>query len=896
MHMIKTTRKSKWRGLLALVALGLALAGLTATAVPSFAMDVGINSYDHRWFNGAADPFKTGYQNVDPNDPNPFKQIYLDEMGIFTGIRMMDPNQTNDVPWQDPHDPAWANRRQKSNPNQSTMAYEYQIELANQLGRDLWVTVPNNAEPGYGYNLAVLIRDNLDPNLKVYVEYSNETWNFTFGQAQYCVDQGVALGLDPDQYVAGYKYYVYRAVRLFEEFEQAFGSQMSTRVVKVLAGQAVNTWLTTVHMDALNDPVINPNGTRPDAYAIAPYVGSSAASIQDLYTELSQLLPTIAQQHSIVSAEGLQLIAYEGGQHVLNNADVLNRDPAMYDFYTYYLDQMAPYFSVFYLYANYSAFDTGSAWGLKEYQGQPIGTAHKYRAVLDWINQHSSGDTTPPAPPSGLTATAGDAVVNLDWADNTESDLASYSVYRSTTSGTGYTRIASGLTASAYSDTSAANGTTYYYVVTAVDTSSNESGYSNEASATPQASGGGGGGGGGGSVTLTPTDDDANTSGRCGSSDLPFSQWTHAFLRFDLSSVSGTVTSATLRLYYTPESGARTLFVHDASTDAWSECGAVPSKGSTQMGSVAVDAVGWYEIDVTSYVDAEAQGDGVITFTISSDQSSWKYFSSKEGSNPPELVISSTGGGGGGDTTPPAAPTGLTATAGDAVVNLDWADNTEPDLASYSVYRSTTSGSGYTQIASGLTASAYSDTSVANGTTYYYVVTAVDTSGNESGYSNEASATPQASGGGGGGGGSATLTPTDDDANTAGRCGSADLPFSQWTHAFLRFDLSSVGGPVTSAKLRVYYAPETGARTLFVHDASTDAWSECGAVPSKGNTQMGSVPVDATGWYEIDVTSYVAAEAQGDGVITFTISSDQGTWKYFTSKEGANPPQLVVTW
>ena len=94
------------------------------------------------------------------------------------------------------------------------------------------------------------------------------------------------------------------------------------------------------------------------------------------------------------------------------------------------------------------------------------------------------------------------------------------------------------------------------------------------------------------------------------------------------------------------------------------------------------------------------------------------------------------------DTEPPAAPASLTATAGPGSVSLDWADNTEPDWASYSVYRSTTSGGDPVLIVEGLTSSLYTDTGLNAGTTYYYVVTAKDTSGNESGPSNEASATP----------------------------------------------------------------------------------------------------------------------------------------------------------
>ena len=94
------------------------------------------------------------------------------------------------------------------------------------------------------------------------------------------------------------------------------------------------------------------------------------------------------------------------------------------------------------------------------------------------------------------------------------------------------------------------------------------------------------------------------------------------------------------------------------------------------------------------------------------------------------------------DATPPAAPTGLAATAGDGSVDLDWNDNTDPDLASYSVKRATTTGGPYTPIASGVAVSAYTDNTATNGTTYFYVVSAVDTGSNESSNSTEALATP----------------------------------------------------------------------------------------------------------------------------------------------------------
>lgn len=82
--------------------------------------------------------------------------------------------------------------------------------------------------------------------------------------------------------------------------------------------------------------------------------------------------------------------------------------------------------------------------------------------------------------------------------------------------------------------------------------------------------------------------------------------------------------------------------------------------------------------------------------------------------------------------TPPDAPTALTAEAGTDEISLDWSDNTEIDFAHYSVYRSTTSGSGYVALATNLSASDYVDATATNHTTYYYVVSATDTDGNES--------------------------------------------------------------------------------------------------------------------------------------------------------------------
>ena len=71
-------------------------------------------------------------------------------------------------------------------------------------------------------------------------------------------------------------------------------------------------------------------------------------------------------------------------------------------------------------------------------------------------------------------------------------------------------------------------------------------------------------------------------------------------------------------------------------------------------------------------------------------------------------------------------------------VALSWAPSSSPDISSYDVYRGTVSGGPYSLFSSGVSSTSYTDSNVQSGSTYYYVTTAVDSSGVQSGYSNEA--------------------------------------------------------------------------------------------------------------------------------------------------------------
>jgi hypothetical protein len=75
-------------------------------------------------------------------------------------------------------------------------------------------------------------------------------------------------------------------------------------------------------------------------------------------------------------------------------------------------------------------------------------------------------------------------------------------------------------------------------------------------------------------------------------------------------------------------------------------------------------------------------------------------------------------------------------------VDLSWVASSSPDITGYNVYRGTVSGGPYAKINSGglVASTTYSDTTVATNTTYYYVTTAVNSSNEQSGYSNQVTA------------------------------------------------------------------------------------------------------------------------------------------------------------
>jgi fibronectin type 3 domain-containing protein len=281
----------------------------------------------------------------------------------------------------------------------------------------------------------------------------------------------------------------------------------------------------------------------------------------------------------------------------------------------------------------------------------------------------SGGNTKPgggsaPAAPTGLSATAANAQVNLSWSAG--SGASAYYVKRSTTSGGPYTQIAAPA-ATNYTDNNLANGTKYFYVVSAYN-SYGQSSNSAEVSATPTAP----------SPPTAPT---------------------------GLTAITG---NAQVALNWSASSGATSYNVKRSTTSG----GPYTTVSSPT---------------VTNYTNTGLTNGTKYYYVVSAVSAAGESVNSAQVNATPAAPA-----------TPPAAPTGLQATGGNAQVSLTWAAST--GATSYHVKRSTTSGSGYAQIAAP-TAANYTDTTVTNGTAYYYVVSALNAVG-ESANSAQATATP----------------------------------------------------------------------------------------------------------------------------------------------------------
>jgi hypothetical protein len=339
---------------------------------------IGTNFWNIDW-EGQSDFFQDNVDFTTVTDP--WKPELLSDLTPYAVLRFMDWNQTND---SNNAQAVWSTRKQKTQPQNEPVAFEWQIDLCNRTKKDYWLNVPHEATPELWQKLAQLVHDQLDPALRVYIEWSNEVWNSGFPQNGYSASQAKSLALPGATPAIAYQ--VYESARMYEAFESVFGKG-SPRLVKVIAGQAAWTGPCSDEMTAFADKTINPNGTKADFYAIAPYF--SGTSIKNLGTSIATVVQWTQSSFTCASGGGLPLISYEGGSDSSsapnNGCGALQQDPGMHDLYTQYLDGIsgAKLTGPFMQYTH-----TGACWGLKVKTGDALTAAPKYKGVIDWLAAH----------------------------------------------------------------------------------------------------------------------------------------------------------------------------------------------------------------------------------------------------------------------------------------------------------------------------------------------------------------------------------------------------------------------------------------------------------------------------------------------------------------------------
>ena len=269
----------------------------------------------------------------------------------FRLVRFMDWMRTNHSTQGDwaarplPEDFTWAWRG---------VPVEVMLDLSNRIGADPWFNMPHMASDDYVRGFAGMVRDGLDPALMAHVEYSNEVWNFVFGQSQWAMEQARARW-GTEENGAWMQFAGMRAAEVMGIWAEVFGDEAEARLVRVAGLQAGWKGLEAAYLEA---PLAQAEGIAPpaeafDAYAIAAYFGyelgdaGTEGELRDLMARedgvevaldwiaegsFAELVGDTLPYHADAAARyGLRLVAYEGGTHAVAHPP-LNEDAAVNDF------------------------------------------------------------------------------------------------------------------------------------------------------------------------------------------------------------------------------------------------------------------------------------------------------------------------------------------------------------------------------------------------------------------------------------------------------------------------------------------------------------------------------------------------------------------------------------
>lgn len=350
-------------------------------------------------FSQAGDPIRN-IRILRPGDENtwhsdPFYSGFTNKIRPFSTIRFMEALATNlnefqPSEWNERSDPAYYTQG-----GYRGISYETIIDLCNRMQCNAWINIPHRASDDYIQRMANLFRERLDPTLTIYLEYSNEVWNWMFPQANFVSNTG-------PQHIAYPRRYAERCRHAFEIWSQVFGAE-SGRLKRVLNTQYGNSFYTEqilAHLPQDSYDYLSPSWYFGYSGSACAQNFSAATTPEDIIECTRQTFlasfPALRQEYRNAGLYGKKVVHYEGGQHMADIGQITPYLPAlwnaqlhpnMYALYNEVIDslrRLKPDLSCAYNLVRINETQFGSFGHLTDIDETPtLATAPKWMALMD---------------------------------------------------------------------------------------------------------------------------------------------------------------------------------------------------------------------------------------------------------------------------------------------------------------------------------------------------------------------------------------------------------------------------------------------------------------------------------------------------------------------------------
>ena len=289
----------------------------------------------------------------DPVNPPLFTREFLKHIARFKTVRTMEWLGTNGRD----NVTTWATRTDPAHTHYAAATgtpWEDIVALANLTKQDIWINIPIRATDDYVEHLARLLKETLNGQSRIYVEYSNEIWNSMFTQFGINVDMAVdevrrrpdsplAYDGQKDKYLLAFRRVAQRLKEISDIFRRTFGDEaMMTRVRPVFSGQIVRPALAEMGLDFIARRY-GPPSNYFYAFAGAPYFnmgkrqtadGLTPTDVLDAFEQSVRDLPTmnlLENNLALAAWYGLPFIAYEGGSDTFGPGSIQAKKQASLD-------------------------------------------------------------------------------------------------------------------------------------------------------------------------------------------------------------------------------------------------------------------------------------------------------------------------------------------------------------------------------------------------------------------------------------------------------------------------------------------------------------------------------------------------------------------------------------